>query len=142
MARTYPKHTAAKASGSIPATLKERRAFLEKELKKYQGKTFHCKVLGVNVMITNKSVEETVENACISNKATELALYLPHIIRNAQIIELHLPTESRKQTRTFHFKDIGVFKCNIQGIGTAKIVIGFRKNGRVIEYSITDYKAQ
>lgn len=139
---TNQKHVAAKSSKDIPSTLKGRRAFLEKELKKYQGKTFHCKAIGVNVIVTEKSISEIAFNAALSTKATEIALYLPFAVRNAEIVKLHLPTESHKQTRDFHFIDIGIFRCKIPKVGEAKVVIGFRRNGKAIEYSITDYQAR
>lgn len=142
MARTYPKHEARKRALQIPTDLKGRREFLNKELEKYRGKTFYCKSIGVNVIVTEKSVSEIAFNAALSIKASEIALYLPFAVRNAEIVELHLPTESRKQTRDFHFIDIGIFKCKIPRVGVAKVVIGFRRNGKAIEYSITDYQAQ
>ena len=140
MARTYPKHEAKKSALQIPYDLQGRREFLTKELKKYAGKTFYCKAIGVNVIVTGNSVEETAFNASTSRKAAKIALHLPYIIRNAKIVSLHLPTESRKQTTSFHFVDIGLFRCNIQKVGIAKIVIGYRNNGKAIEYAITDYQ--
>lgn len=140
MARTYPKHEAKKSALQIPYDLQGRREFLTKELKKYEGKTFYCKAIGVSVLVTKDSVDETVQNAAVSVKASKLSLYLPYIIRNCKVIELHLPTESRKQTTKFHFTDVGVFRCNVPKAGIAKIVIGYRNNGKAIEYAITDYQ--
>lgn len=141
MARTYPKHTAANRAIQIPYDLSGRREFLIKELSKYKNKTFFCKSLGVNVIVNEDSIRETAYNAATSRKAAKLVLYLPNIIRNAKIIEPHLPTESKKQTRDFHFHDIGLLRCNIKNVGIAKFTVGYRNNGKAIEYSITDYQA-
>ena len=141
MARTYPKHEAKKRALQIPYDLSGRREFLLSELKKYEGKTFHCKTIGANVIITADSIDETAQKAAISRKATKLCLFLPYIIRNCNIVKLHLPTESKKQTSKFHFTDIGIFRCNVPKVGIAKIVIGCRNNGKAIEYAITDYQA-
>lgn len=97
------KHTACRPSALIPDEIRGRREFLQMELRKYQGKAFHCKSIGVNVIVTEKSIKEVSYNAASSRKSAELALYLPFVIRNAEIVSLHLPTESRKQIRDFHF---------------------------------------
>lgn len=138
--RTYPKHNAAKRAIQIPYDLPGRDQFLKKELSIYQGKAFFCKSIGVPVLVTADSVEETAYNASTSRKASKIALYLPYIIRNAKPINLHLPTEARKQTVTFHFVEIGLFRCNVPKVGIAQIVIGYRRKGKAIEYAVTDYQ--
>ena len=138
--RTYPKHNAANRAIQIPYGLPQRQDFLKKELEYLKGKTFFCKSIGVNVFVTADSIEETAFNAALSRHASKIALYLPYIIRNAKPIILHLPTTARKQTTTFHFVDIGVFRCNVPKVGIAQIVIGYRRNGKAIEYAITDYQ--
>lgn len=138
--RTYPKHNAAKRAIQIPYDMTGREDFLKKELKAYLGKTYTCKSIGVPVMVTGDSIDETAFNASMSRNASKIALYLPYIIRNAKPISLHLPTTARKQTTTFHFVEIGVFRCNVPKVGIAQIVIGYRRNGKAIEYAVTDYQ--
>lgn len=138
--RTYPKHNAAKRAMQIPYDLQGRRDFLLRELEQYKDKTFYCKSLGVNVIVNTDSISETSYNAAVSRKATKIALYLPHVVRNGKIIKLHLPIESRSQTRNFHFVDIALLRCNVPKVGIAQIVVGYRRNGKVIEYAVTDYQ--
>ena len=140
--RTSPKHNAANRAIQIPYDLPGREDFLKRELKAYLGKTYTCKSIGVPVMVTADSIVETAYNASITRHSSKIALYLPYIIRNAKPISLHLPTESRKQTTTFHFVEIGVFRCNVPKAGIAQIVIGYRRNGKAIEYAVTDYQVK
>lgn len=138
--RTYPNHNAAKRAIQIPYDLPGRQEFLRKELQYLQGKTFFCKSINVNVLVTADSIEETAFNAALSRQASKIALHLPYIIRNAKPKILHLPTTARKQTTTFHFVEIGLFRCNVPKVGIAQIVIGYRRNGKAIEYAVTDYQ--
>ncbi|MCR5040066.1 MAG: hypothetical protein K6A94_12125 [Bacteroidales bacterium] len=140
--RTYPKHNAANRAIQIPYDMHGREDYLIKELSVYQGKTFFCKSIGVPVLVTMDSVTETAYNASTSRKSSKIALYLPYIIRNAKPIALHLPTEARTQVKKFHFVEIGVFRCNVPKVGIAQIVIGYRRNGKTIEYAVTDYQVK
>ena len=140
MPRKYPKHNAAKSALKLPYNMTGREQFLKKELKNYLGKTYRCKSLGVDVMITTDSIDETSHNASTSRKAAKIALYLPYIIRHAKPLRLHLPTIAKKQTATFHFVEIGIFRCNVHKVGIAQIIIGYRRNGKAIEYAVTDYQ--
>lgn len=114
--------------------------FLEKELRKFQGKAYFCKALGVKIGVSRRSVEETAYNCRLNRKAAELALELPYIVEHARIDQLSLPVKSIRQSKHFHFKEIATLKCNMKGLGIAKLVIGFRDNGEVVEYSITNYQ--
>lgn len=140
--RNYPKHNAANRAIQIPYDMPGRQEFLLRELKAYTGKTYFCKSIGVPVMVTGDSIDETAYNASTSRKASKIALYLPYIIRNAKPLTLHLPTEARKQTTRFHFVEIGVFRCSVPKVGIAQIVIGYRRNGKAIEYAVTDYQVK
>lgn len=124
----------------IPYSENGIQEFLQTELKKFQGKSYFCKALGVFVSITRKSIEETAYNCRPNRKAAEMALELPHIIEHAKIEKLDLPVKSIRQSKHFHFKQIAVLKCNMKGKGIAKLVIGFRDSGEVIEYSVTNYQ--
>lgn len=124
----------------IPYSEPEIEELLKKELKQYQGKPFYCKALGVDVSVTRKSIEETAYNCKFNRRAAELALCLPDVIKNAKIKELHLPTKSNKQKKHFHFTEIAILTCNLKGKGIAKLVVGFKDNGEVVEYSITNFQ--
>lgn len=113
---------------------------VKKQLKQYQGKHFYCKALGVNVSVTRKSIDETAHNCRNNRRSAELALCLPEIIEKAKIKQLHLPTKSNQQKKHFHFKEIAILVCNLKGKGIAKLVVGFRDNGEVVEYSITNFQ--
>ena len=138
--RTYPKHNASKMALQLPYDMPGREDYLQRVLSAYKGKTYTCKSIGVPVLVTGDSIDETAYNASITRHASKIAMHLPYIIRNAKPIKLHLPTESRKQTITFHFVEIGVFRCNVPKVGIAQIVIGYRRNGKMIEYAVTDYQ--
>lgn len=140
--RNYPKHNATNRALQVPYDMPGREEFLIRELKSYLGKTYFCKSIGVPVMVTADSIEETAFNASMSRKASKIALYMPYIIRNAKPAVLHLPTDARKQITKFHFVEIGVFRCNVPKAGIAQIVIGYRRNGKAIEYAVTDYQVK
>ena len=139
--RTYPKNEITRKAIQVPYDKKGCELFLKDYLQKYLNKTFYCKVLGVPIKVDKNSIKETAFNASLSRKSTKVAMHLPYIVRNAHVIELNLPTESKTQKTTFYFKNIAILRCNVPRVGIAKLVIGCRKNGKVLEYSITDYQA-
>lgn len=133
-------HEAQRSAMQIPQGMENRRDFLMWKLQRYAGRTFFCKALGVNIKVNADSVKETAYNAAASRKSTKLALFLPYILRNANVKDLHLPTESNKQKKVFRFVDVAVLRCNVPKVGVAKIVVGYKYSGRTIEYSITDFQ--
>ena len=62
--------------------------FLKKELKQYQGNKYYCNSLGVHVLVTRKSIDETAYNARFNRKAALLACNLPYIIQHAKFRNL------------------------------------------------------
>lgn len=124
----------------IPNTIQERRNLLKKELEQYKDKSFYCRVLDCNVMVTEKSVTETAYQAAISKQATKLALHLPDVIRNASVLELHLPAKIGRQQRNMKFVEIANLISSITRIGVAKLTVGFTQEGNVIQYAITDFE--
>ena len=127
------------SSDRIPYSENAIEEFVKTELKQYQGKSFYCKALGVNVLIISKSIKETAYNCRISRQAANLALSLPYIIKNAKILELHLPIQSNTQ-KSFYFTEIATLMCNVKYKGIAKLTIGYRKNGKTLEYAITNFQ--
>lgn len=129
-----------KTIDKIPYSENAIQDFIEKELRRYQGHTYFCKALGVNVLITRNSIKETAYNCRFNRQSAELAMKLPYIIQHAKIKQLHLPTKSQRQIKHFRFVEIATLVCNVKGKGIAKLTIGFRDNGEVVEYSVTNYQ--
>lgn len=138
--RKYSKHTSKQDALNIPYTENDLRDFITLKLKKYIGRMFYNKNLGVNISITPSGIKETAQNCRPNRKSAELAVYLPYILRNAKIIKLHLPVESKTQKDRFNFTEIAELRCNVKNVGVAKVIIGYRKQGEVIEYSITNFQ--
>lgn len=138
--RKYSKHISKQDTLNIPYTENDLRDFIMLKLKKYIGRTFYNKNLGVNISVISSSVRETAQNCRPNRKAAELAVYLPYILRNAKVIKLHLPTESKTQKERFNFTEIAELRCNVKNIGVAKVIVGYRKQREVIEYSITNFQ--
>ena len=109
--------------------------FLKKELKQYQGNKYYCNSLGVYVLVTRKSIDETAYNARFNRKAALLACNLPYIIQHAKIQKLNLPTKSLKQSQRMRIQTIAILTCNVSKIGIAKLVIGIRDDGIAVIFS-------
>ena len=65
---------------------------------------------------------------------------MPYVIENAKIYRLHLPTHSNTQRKKFGFTKIAILTCNVKYYGIAKLTVGYKFNGKVIEYAITSFK--
>lgn len=140
--RTYSKHIASQATYNVPYTPNGIKEYLAIHLKQYQGKSFYNKALGAKILITRHSIEETTHNCMINRKAAILALYLPYILRNAKPYEIHLPVISKAQIQHFGFIEVAKMICQVKYVGIAKLTIGYRNNGEIIEYAITDFQIQ
>ena len=138
--RTYPRHIAKQDALHIPYAENDIRDYIRKCLEKYKGRTYYNKQLGVNIIVTSHSIRETMQNCRVNRQSAKLALYLPYILRNAKIIRLHLPVESKKQKERFAFTEIAELRCNVKRVGIAKLIIGYKKNNLSIEYSITNFQ--
>lgn len=125
----------------IPETKQERRRFIKLQLANCVGRKYYCRALDCYVLVTDKSVEETAYQAAITKNATKLALRLPEVIREATILDLHLPPKPGRQTKRMKFVRIGNLYASIPRVGKAKLTIGYLINGDCIEYAITDYLA-
>lgn len=125
----------------IPDTIQERRRFLKQHLSKHTNNSYYCRALDCYVLVTDKSIEETAYQAAVSKNATKLALRLPEVIKEATILDLHLPPKPGRQTKRMKFVRIGNLLASIPRIGKAKLTIGYLVNGNCIEYAITDYLA-
>lgn len=138
--RKYSKHISKQDALHIPYSGNGIRDYVGFQLRKYIGKTYYNKHLGVNIIVTQHSVRETMQNCRANRQSAELALYLPYILRNAKIIKLHLPVESKKQEQRFAFTEIAELRCQVPTVGTAKLIVGYKIKRQVIEYSITNFQ--
>lgn len=141
--QTKTKKTSVKTaqkSSDIPDTIQERRRFIKNYLQQYQDKSFYCKSLDCKVKVIDKSIDETAYHAALSKQATKLAIHLPQIIREATVLELHLPPKMGRQRKVMKFKEIANLLAIIPRIGKAKLTVGFIENGECIEYAITEYE--
>ena len=132
--------TSLKKSKNIPDTIQERRRFIIENLRQYENKSFPCKALGANakVLVTEDSVKETAFQGAISKTAAKLALQLPDVIKNATVLKLHIPISSKRQ-KDMGFTELENLITVIPRIGTAKLSVGYTKDGYV-EYAITDFQ--
>ncbi len=126
---------------AIPATENERREFLERRLARYANKVVECKALNANVTIIPRSIMETCHWACRSRTSAIMALNILHVIRNAAIQEKDLAPKSGNQTKKFHFIKIHILWVKIRYYGVAKLTVGEKRSGNVIEYCVTDFYA-
>lgn len=123
----------------IPEKMQERRRFLKAYLSKYANKSFYCRALDCRVKVLDKSIDETAYQAAISINATKLAMRLPDVIKEATILDLHLPPKTGRQAKRMKFIRIGNLVASIPRVGKAKLTVGYIVNGDCIEYAITEY---
>lgn len=128
-------------SAAIPETIQERRRFLKLKLAHCVNRKYYCRALDCYILVTDKSIEETAYQASISRNATKLALRLPDVIKEAAILDLHLPPKPGRQTKRMKFVRLGNLLASIPRVGKAKLTIGYLINGDCIEYAITEYLA-
>lgn len=138
--RKVNQHNSAKDMRNLPYSEDAIRDFIHERLKKYVGKTYYNKSLGVNIFVTSDGVRETMQNCRANRQAAQLALHLPYILRHAKVIRLHLPVISKKQKERFAFTEIAEMRCQVKKVGVAKIIVGYKVNNRVVEYSITNFQ--
>lgn len=123
----------------IPKTIPERRIFIEEKLSKYANTKHYCKAIDSHVAILAKSIKETANWGCLSETATKLCLSIDYVIKNAIVQQTDIHPHSQKQIKKFKFIALAELICQVPKIGTAKLTIGYRKNGNAIEYCITEY---
>lgn len=124
----------------IEETIEERRMRLKIGLKKYQGKSYWCPALNSLVLVNSKSVKETANWAAKTPNGEKMAMRLPEVIRKAIVFELYLEPKENKQKNKFHFITLATLISDMGKLGIAKLTVGYRKNGDVIEYCITEVK--
>lgn len=123
----------------IPDSIPERRVLIEDKLKFYADHEVFCPAINSNVKILSKSIDETANWGCTSVVGTKLCLLIEYVIKNAEVLCLGLTPDSNRQRKKFKFVSLATLKCHVSHVGTAKLTVGYRKNGHVIEYCITEY---
>ena len=123
----------------IPEKKQERRRFLKAYLSQYANQSFYCRALDCRVKVLDKSIDETAYQAAISINATKLAMRLPDVIKEATILDLHLPPITGRHAKRVKFIRIGNLVASIPRVGKAKLTVGYIVNGDCIEYAITEY---
>mgnify|MGYP003298757626 CR=1 FL=1 len=116
-----------------------RRAIIVERLSRLIGKTLSCAAFpGKQVEVNGASIDETATRASRRYLSTLAALRLPEALKKAQIVNVD-QTHSNKQ-RKMGFVKIYILRTALQEIGNVKIVVGERKNKRIVHYCITQKK--
>lgn len=125
----------------IPETINERRKFLLERLNRYKGKKIFCPALNDNVYVTKASIDEMVHRAGRYTNATIVALNLKTIIKNASYLKRNVAKDNRRQ-KELRLKEMITLICPIKKYGLAKLTIGKRYSGRLIQYCVTVIKIE
>lgn len=120
----------------IPATEDDRRKFLTSELQRFEGTEIYSKYFNQNVIVLKKSLSEITKWAAKSKESIIAALNIDGVVANATKVNEDNP-KPNKQTKEFYFNKMYEMHCDIKGVGTAKLMVGERKNGKKITYCIT-----
>ncbi|MBQ8761350.1 MAG: hypothetical protein IJZ06_08025 [Bacteroidales bacterium] len=126
----------------IPEKKKERAKFLQKELKRYQGKQLYCPALRSHVEITAKSISETKHHASAHINSTIAALNLRIIIKNAHFLKTTSVKGNSMQSKKMDLKDMITLICPLKKYGFAKLTVGKRYNNELVQYCITAIKLE
>lgn len=116
-------------------TVDARREIIKNHFSNLKGKSIECPALGKDVEITTESIRETAAKASKREKSTLAALQIEVAIKKAKYVDTHIPKKG-KQTK-IRFVKIHELKAFLKGIGEVKIMVGERRNTRVLHYCIT-----
>ena len=126
----------AELSAKIPATEADRRSFLESNLQQFVGTEIFNKYFNANIFTLKKSLSEICKWAAKSKESVIAALNFDSVIANAVKVKEDA-AKPNKQTKELYFVKMYIMHCIIKGLGTAKLTVGERKNGKKITYCIT-----
>lgn len=121
--------------GNSTKDKKIRRELIYDNLKGLIGKEVYCPALGKNVEFVSNSIRETATHASKTYKSTLASFRVLEAIGRAEYISTDIPKEG-KQT-SLRFVKIHELSASLTKIGTVKIIVGERKNKRVLHYCIT-----
>ena len=118
-----------------------RKEILIRELLPLIGTKVKCPALdNRDVEFIFFSIDETATHAARRYQSTLVALHVKEAIRVAKFVKSDTPKETR-QKRKMKFQKIYELKGELKGIGEYRLMVGERKNKRVLHYCITSKKA-
>ena len=114
--------------GNTKEAREARRQIIRQSLNRWKGKTVKCPCLGnVPVLIEQKSIDEISEHAGISLDSTEMALQLPHLIKNARFYRMTLPKNNSLQKKKFQFIFMYELRAESRDGKQAKLTVGIKE---------------
>ena len=122
--------------GSCREDVYTRRAIIFESLSPLIGKSIPCGAFhGKDVEILYNSVDETATRAARSYESTLAALRIVEAIEKSSFVKTDIP--NTKQKNKMYFTKIYELKSSLSDLGDVKIIVGERKNKRIIHYCIT-----
>lgn len=113
-----------------------RRAIIVETLSPLIGTSVPCSAFdGKDVEILYNSVDETATRASRSYESTLAALRLAESLRKSSLVRTDIPKD--KQKKKMYFMKIYELKATLDNLGEVKIIVGERKNKRIIHYCIS-----
>ena len=117
-------------------TQPQRGKLIKSFLKQYSKQDFYCPAVG-NVRVTASGIEETAHHASKRVASTIAALNLIPIIKSAKSIFSAWPPKSNYRQSKMKFVELYELHVAMEGIGTAKLMIGKNSKGFFVHYCCT-----
>lgn len=118
----------------------KRKEILMRELMPLIGTKVKCPALdNRNVEFIFYSIDETATRAAKRYQSTLVALQIKEAIKNAKFVKTDNPKNNR-QKKMFHFQKLYELKGILKEVGEYKLMIGEKKNKRILHYCITSKK--
>lgn len=118
-----------------------RRAIIVERLYPLKGKSVPCGAFkGKNVEFHFNSIDETAARAAQRYESTLAALRVVEALKFSSLVKTDKP-HSNKQ-RKMEFTKVHELSAFLKNIGEVKIIVGERKNKRIIHYCITKKKKE
>lgn len=119
----------------------KRKEILMRELMPLIGTKVKCPALGnSDVELHFLSIDETTTHAAKRYASTLVALRIEEAIKNAKFVKTDKPKNNR-QKKMFHFQKLYELRGRLKEVGEYKLMVGERKNKRILHYCITSKKA-
>lgn len=118
----------------------KRKEILMRELMPLIGTKVKCPALGNReVEFIFYSIDETATRAAKRYQSTLVALQIKEAIKNAKFVKTDKPKNNR-QKKLFNFQKLYELKGTLKEFGEYKLMIGEKKNKRILQYCITSKK--
>lgn len=118
-----------------------RRAIIVERLYPLKGTSVPCAAFkGKKVEFLFASIDETATRASRRYESTLAALRVVEALQKATLVKTDTP-HSNKQ-RKMEFTKFHELTTDLRNIGAVKIIVGERKNKRIIHYCITQNKRE